>query len=349
MKRYITLALTACLALTGCGGTHATKTPKSAVSGTASISLTEDLYAMILPNEENAFDDREAAGFSEIMEKAGRGYVIERPKGGSAQEQRNLVRSLTDRGASCIAVAPKDANALADVLKEAMEAGIDVCSFDKAAAPGSRELHVNPAGAMEMAEIMVDAVYEISGGAGQWAILTASQVTDQQNGLTEAFKSVLKDKKYENLELLEIAYGSDVRRMMMDQTKSLIQTYPDLKVICCTSTAGLSAACEAAGTAETDVKLTGFGLPSEMKDYVADDGICPFFFLRNPLDTGKLTAYVSIALHSSQISGAKGESFIAEDLGEFKVTEAPDKGTEVIVGTPERIDEHNITDWTSDY
>ena len=350
MKRYFALAFALALVLAGCGrGKHAAKNQKTETSGTASIVLTEDLYAMILPNEENAFDDREAEGYAEIMEKAGRNYVIERPKGNSAQEQRNLVRSLKDQQVSCIAVAPKDADSLTDVLQEALEAGADVCSFDRPASPDARELHINPAGTREIAETLMDAVLDLTGGSGQWAVLTVSAVSDRQNGWAETMKSVMKDDKYKGLELLEIAYGNDVYQMSFDQSKALLQNYPDLRLICSTSPTGLLAACDAAESMESDVMITGLGLPSQMKGYIGKDRCCPYFFLRNPVDTGRLAAYVSIALHSSQITGELGESFIAEDLGEFLVTEAPDKGTEVIVGAPVKIDEVNLHEWTGTF
>ena len=333
--------------LTGCSGImHATKDKKTADSA-ASIVLTEERFAMILSNETSVYDDRVAEGFAEIMEKANRNYVIERPKESSVQEQQKLIRKLVNEHISGIAIAPNDADALAGELEEALENGIDVCSFDKPASPKTRNLHVNPAGNVQIASTLLDAVLDLAGGSGQWAILTASSTEERQNGWIASMRETMKDDAYKDLELLEIAYGNDVYQTSYDQTRALLLNYPDLRVILSTSTTGLLAACNAVADFETKsaVRLTGFGLPSEMDGLVGDDEICPYFFLRNPIDVGRLAAYVSIALREDVVTGAIGESFRADDMGEFTVTEAADSGTEVIVGSPYRFDERNIQSW----
>ena len=55
------------------------------------------------------------------------------------------------------------------------------------------------------------------------------------------------------------------------------------------------------------MKLTGLGLPSEMSEYIGDDDehSCPYMFLWNPEDVGKLSAYTSIALVKGDITGAE--------------------------------------------
>ncbi len=331
--------------LQGCGPKHAAKKTKSAASGTTTITLAEEKYALILPNEENAYDDLEAAGFSEIMEKANRNYVVERPRGSSTKEQRRLVQELIDEEVSCIAIAPNDAGALEDVLKSAMEKGISVCSFDRPSTPESRELFINATSNEKTAETMLDSVLELTGGSGQWAVLTSTAAADRHSGWTDSLREQMKKEAYAGLELLEIAYGNESVRMSYDQTKALLQNYPDLKVICCMTSVCLPAACRAVRDAGSDVRLTGFGLPSEMKEYTGDDAECPFFFLRNPHDVGMLTACVSVALHENQITGAMGESFRTQELGTFEVTKAADGGTEVVVGSPYRFSRDNIEYW----
>ncbi len=310
------------------------------------IDLGSEVYAMVFSGASGVYDDIEAAGFSEIMEKANREYRILKPGMNAAKDQRDMIRELTEEGVSCIAVAPYDADALEDVLKDAISRGIDVCSFERPATPASREMHINPSGNPEIAETLMDAVLDLTGGEGSWAILSASSTQDRQNGWIGMMKEVMKADRFSGLELLEIAYGNDSYQTSYDQTRALLSTYADLRAILCTTATGLQAACDAAAALEAQVRITGFGLPSAMKEKIGDDGSCPYFFMTNPEDVGRLTGYISVALHENQISGEAGESFRAGDMGTFTVTEAADKGTEVIAGTPFKLDSGNIDEWS---
>ncbi len=334
-------ACCASLLLSGCT-VHVTKN-KNASSGATDISIKEDVYALVLPNKESAYDDLIVKGYSDIMEMAGYEYIVERPADSSVMNQQQFVKSLIARDVSCIAIAPVDAEAMADLLKEAMEKGIDICSFDRPADPKSRELAISNLGTDDVAGTLMDAVLEITGGKGQWAILSSSSVSVNQNLWTERMRDVMKEEAYKDLELLEIAYGNDQFQTAYDQTKALIQNYPDLEVICVPTAGGIAAAAKAAADSGTDIKVTGFGLPSEMAEYVGN--VCPFFYLWNPVDLGNLTAYVSVALHQDKITGALNEKFKAGDLGEYEVTAAADGGTEVILEHPLRFDQENISKW----
>ena len=348
MKKRILLSwlLVSVSMLTGCSKIiHFTKSPKVTASNTAEILLNEERYALVLPSESDAYDDKVAEGYSEIMEIAGRDFVVERPEHSTTSSQQKIIEQLTDEHISCIAISPNDAEALTDELKAAMEQGIDVCTFDQPGNPEARELYINPSGCEETAETMLDAVLDLSGGAGQWAILSVSAVSDSQGGWIDSIKVRMNDEAYRDLDLLEIAYGNDMEQTSYDQTRALLMNYQDLRVICALSPTGLLAACRAVSDMGMNVKVTGFGLPSELEEYVGDGSVCPYFYLRNPIDTGRITAYVSVALHSSQISGAIDEGFIAGDLGDFSVTAAQDGGTEVIVGSPVKVDETNLGEW----
>ena len=136
-----------------------------------------------------------------------------------------------------------------------------------------------------------------------------------------------------------------------DQTAALLQKYPDLKVICAPTTVGIAAAAKVLQDNSSSCKLTGLGLPSEMSEYIGDDDAhsCPYMFLWNPEDVGRLGAYTSIALVNEEITGAAGDKFTAGDLGEYEVTEASDGGTEVILGSPFKFDPSNIDEWKDVY
>jgi len=99
---------------------------------------------------------------------------------------------------------------------------------------------------------------------------------------------------------------------------------------------------------QSDVKLTGLGLPSEMAPFI-EDGTCPWMYLWNPVDIGYLSGYTMDALVKGTITGDVGGSFNAGDLGEKKITEAADGGTEVMLGDPFKFDTENIAEWKEVY
>lgn len=341
-------ALTAVLALAGCGTRHVRKKAAADDGSTASIVLSEELFALVLPRHESSYDDDIVTGYETILELAGRNYKVYRPGAERpSADQLNIIRDLIAEHVSVIAVAPVDPGALEEELILAMNSGIDVCAFDRPASPSSRELYINPAGSDQTAATLLEAVSEITGGEGQWALISGNAVSDSQDGREASMRKAMKEPSYSGLELLEIAYGNDSYQTSYQQTKALLQNYPDIEVIVSTSDEGLRAAAAAVTDAESDVKVTGFGLPSDMEEYIVS-GVCPFFYLRDPQDTGKMTAYVSIALRDNMLTGAKGESFRAGD-GEYVITEAADKGTEVISGSPIRIDSGSIDKWIGHY
>ncbi len=350
-KRTIALFLTVLMAASlaiGCGSSKHTTKSKKADDEVPEVELTET-YALILSQSDNAYETKIEEGFIEVMETAGKSYTIDRPGQGTAEEQAKYVNKLISEKVSCIAVSPVDAEELAEPLQKALEAGIDVCAFDTPTTPDSRELFINQSGTEQISVTLMDAALDISGGIGDWAILSSQSSSSNESKWISAMRSTMKDEKYKDLNMVEIAYSDNQYQRAYDQTKSLLQNYPDLKTILVTDTDSIVAACEAVSDAESSVKVTGFGMPSKMSDYVGAAKVCPYFYLWNPIELGNLTAYVSIALRQEIITGELGEKFKAGEMGEFEVIESADTGTEIVVGYPYRFDEENIEEWKDQF
>lgn len=309
-------------------------------------------FAIITKAAGNPYNERQAAGFEEVMEAAGYNYVIKHPESATADAQITMINELIAQNVSTIAIAGNDSDALEPALTQAMDAGIKVLSFDSSVNSNSRMTHVNQAGVEIIGQTLMDAVADLAGGEGQWAILSATSQASNQNAWIDAMKTVMEGSDYAGLELVEVAYGDDEYQKSVDQTQALLSNYPDLKVICAPTTVGIMAAAKVLqdeGVADK-VKLTGLGLPSEMADYIGDDDAhsCPYMYLWNPIDVGRLTAYASIALVNDEITGALGETFTCE-MGDYEITDAGDGGTEIIVGPPFKFDPSNIDEWKGVY
>lgn len=350
-----------CSALSGCSTassadttttTAASAAPATEAKGseTADTTAAADngiagkTFAIVTKAAGNPYNEKEAQGFQEVIEAMGGTCIVKHPEQATADAQVSVIQSLISQGVDSIAIAGNDENALQAALEDAMAAGIKVSCLDAKVNADSRQVFVNQAGTQEIGLSLMEAIYDITGGEGQWAILSATSQATNQNAWIEAMKSIMTDEKYAKLELVEVAYGDDEPQKSTDQTQALLDKYPDLKVICAPTTVGINAGAKVLQDKKSTVKLTGLGLPSEMKEYIGDDGdhSCPYMYLWNPIDVGRLGAYTSIALVQGDITGAAGESFDAGTMGNYTIVEASDGGTEIILGAPFKFDASNI-------
>lgn len=309
------------------------------------------VLAVVPKSAGNPYNEKEVEGFTEVAEAAGYEVVVKYPEQATADAQQSVIQSLISQNVDAICIAANDENALQASLEDAKAAGIKVCCMDSKVNAASRLTFVNQAGTQQIGETLMEAVYDISGGEGKWAILSATSQATNQNAWIEAMKEVMKDEKYSKLELVEVAYGDDEPAKSTDQTLALLEKYSDLKVICAPTTVGINAAAKVLQDKNSSVKLTGLGLPSEMAEYIGDDDAhsCPYMYLWNPIDLGKLGAYTSIALVEEKITGAEGETFSAGDMGDYELVDAGDDGTEIILGPPYKFDPSNIEEWKEIY
>lgn len=320
---------------------------------TTCVAFAEEAqtYAIITKSAGNPYNEREASGFEEVIQAAGATAIVRHPAEITAEAQITLINELVTQGVDGIAVAANDENALETACKAAMAAGIKVVSLDSSVNAASRLTHINQAGINEVAQALVDAVYDLCEGAGDWAILSATSTATNQNAWIDAMKAILEGEMYAELNLVEVAYGDDEYQPSIDQTQALLSNYPELKLICAPTTVGIAAASKVITdeALEGKVIVTGLGLPSEMYEYiVGGEGACPYMFLWNPIDVGRVAAYALLEMVNGELTGAIGESFTAENGMTYTVTEGSN-GTEIIIGPPFEFNPENIEDWYTVY
>ena len=300
----------------------------------------------------NAFFEIAAKSFQETVEAEGGEVQVVYPETATADAQIKVLDNLISQDFDAICISANDVNALQAKLEEAMDEGIKVSSFDSAPNKDSREIFVNQAGTKEVAQALMDAVLDISGGEGQFAILSATSQSANQNAWIDAMKTIMEgDDKYSKLELVDVVYGDDEPQKSTDQTAALLQNYKDLKVICAPTTVGIAAAAKYLQDNGASCKLTGLGLPSEMQEYTGDDDAhsCPYFYLWDMEGLGKLSAYATMELVKGAITGAVDETFTAGDMGEFTITTADDEGTEIVLGAPLQFTPANVAAYAKLY
>ena len=309
-------------------------------------------HAFIFKNTGNPYGEKQMEGFAEGIEAQGHEAILRAPDQPTAEAQIQIIEQLIAQRVRSISITGNDFDALQPALTQARSQGITVLSADSAVNPASRQVHVNQADSEMIGRTLIQAAYDMAGGSGQIAILSATSQASNQNLWIEWMQRELAENasKYANLELVRIAYGDDLRDKSVSETEGLLASFPDLKVIIAPTTVGIAAA----GRVITDrgligeVFVTGLGLPSEMAEYI-ENGACPYMFLWNPIDVGYLTAYAATALAEGRITGAAGDSFTAGRLGNFEVVAAGDGGTEILLGAPFKFEPSNIDEWKTVY
>ena len=346
-RKLLALGLTAIIGATmmaGCGGGGGSTTSQSSDGSSASGT-----YAFVAKDVQNPYMQKVYDGFEKACKEIGAESLYKGPEAATPKKQIEIINQLVAQNVAGIAIAANDADALQPALTEAMDAGIKVISLDSAVNKDSRQTHIQQADPEKIGRGLIQAAYEMVDGNGGIAVLSATAQATNQNLWIEWMKKELEEnpEKYANTPLVKVAYGDDDPTKSTSETQALL-TDSSIKVIIAPTTVGMLAAGKALQDKQSDVKLTGLGLPSEMAPFI-EDGTCPWMYLWNPVDIGYLSGYTMDALVKGTITGDVGGSFNAGDLGEKKITEAADGGTEVMLGDPFKFDTENIAEWKEVY
>lgn len=348
-------ALAVSTLMTACSGAGASSAPAASGAAQGSSAAAQGgasgkKYAIVLRSTGNPYAEKEGEGFKQSVTKIGAEAIVKAPDQPTAEAQISMVEALIAQKVDGIAIASNDIDGLQPVLTKAMSKGIHVISLDSIVNKDSRETHVNQADTVAIGKTLVEAAFDMMGGKGDFAILSATSQAANQNAWIEEMKKALADSKYKDMKLVKIAYGDDLRDKSTTETEALLKSYPNLKCIVSPTTVGIAAASKVLVDKNlTDkIKITGLGLPSEMATYI-ESGVCPYMYLWNPSYVGSLAAYTLDSIVQGKITGKTGDKFNAGDLGEKTVTAAADGGTEVLLGDPFKFDKANIAEWKSVY
>ena len=316
------------------------------------LPLSGKKFAIVAKIEGNSYFETIIKGFSAVIESQGGIPVVKAPSQATADGQITIINSLISDRVDSIAIATNSKSATAPPLSRAMEQDIKVLSFDSAAEPSSRALHINQADAQQISRVLMDAAADITGGNGQIAIMSTTNQAHNQNTWIDGMRALLETGEYPGLMLIHIVYGEDDYQTTYEKTQYLIDNYPELSLIIAPTAAGIPAvaACITSNRLDHRLKVTGLGMPSQMAEFIGNDKVCPFMFLWDLEELGKLTAYVAIALVDGTITGAIGERLYAGEMGEYFVTADPFGGSEIVLQVElTRFDESNIDYWKQIY
>lgn len=268
-RKLLALGLTAIIGATmmaGCGGGGGSTTSQSSDGSSASGT-----YAFVAKDVQNPYMQKVYDGFEKACKEIGAEPLYKGPEAATPEKQIEIINQLVAQNVAGIAIATNDADALQPALTEAMDAGIKVISLDSAVNKDSRQTHIQQADPEKIGRGLIQAAYEMVDGNGGIAVLSATAQATNQNLWIEWMKKELEEnpEKYANTPLVKVAYGDDDPTKSTSETQALL-TDSSIKVIIAPTTVGMLAAGKVLQDKQSDVKLTGLGLPSEMAPFIED-------------------------------------------------------------------------------
>lgn len=322
MMKLTGLALAAGLAA-GLMGTTALAEPVTATPGQEVNAVLLPKFLGILPFDQANRGAQEAA--AELGSTGKLEFIGPTPEN-SAAGQIEMLTTATTQKQHVVMLSNNAGDQIAPAAEAAAAAGTRVVTWDSPIPNGAGEaFFVAQVDFGSIGTVMADMAFDLAGGAGEVAILSASPDASNQNAWIEAMKGTMAaDAKYKDLKLVDVVYGNDQSEESYNKALGLVDKYPDLKVIMAPTTVGIVAAAKAMqdeGLCEK-VKVSGLGLPAEMVSYSLN-GCAPQFALWSFVDLGYLTYQASYALATGAIKGEVGEEFTAGRMGTFKIEEDP--------------------------
>ena len=216
----------------------------------SALAADKKLTFVMVPKGVHPYYEPCFEGFKAAAEKYGITVEYQAPQHFDIALQVRVLEDLIARGVDGIAISALDDKPLVPVIKQAMDAGIKIITFD-APAPSSAQLcyigtnnkNAGYAGGKMIAELM--------GKKGDLAILqggiAAPNLNLRAEGVKEAIATEAPEVKIVTLEDTQGKFDETVNK-----TEAILQTYPDLKAIF-----GVSAEC--APGASTVVREQGKG------------------------------------------------------------------------------------------
>jgi len=323
-----------------------TPTP-SGSSSAGPAAMKEGLKITFLPKQLNNpyFDTSDNKGGKVAVEEFKGTYSETGPTQASPSAQVSYINTLSQQGTNVIVVSANDKDAICGALNEARQAGAKVVTFDSDTNPTCRDLFINQATAQGIAASQIKLISDAVGpDGGEIAILSATANATNQNAWIDMMeKELASNPDYKGIKLVDTVYGDDDATKSTNEANGLLQKHPDLKVIVAPTTVGILAAAQVVKQAGSAVKVTGLGLPNDMKSFVAD-GTTPEFGLWSVPDLGYLAYYVAAKLITGEIKGTPGETFTVPNLNDGKPYTIGDKSV-VILGPPFVFNKDNVNNF----
>jgi rhamnose transport system substrate-binding protein len=317
--------------LVGIGAVTVMTVGLTAGVGTAGPAKAQQNYKIyLLPkNLGNPYFNASHQGAKAAAKELGDTVTYNAPTEASGTKQVPFIDTAVRQGFRAIIVSAADANAVAPALKRAQSRGVKVITYDADTVPSARTVFVSLPDFKSIGEAQIEWLGSQINYRGEFAILSATAVAPNQNQWIKYMKAALKQPKYRNMKLVKVAYGNDNDTKSAQEAQALLQAYPNLRGIISPTTVGIAAAARVLSQAgKCNVRLTGLGLPSQMRRYVKS-GCVRKFGLWNVVDLGYVAVQTAHAVLEGDVTGKAGESYRAGKAGRRTVGK-----NGIVIGVP---------------
>lgn len=354
----------------------------AAVSAAGNTSDVSGSHVFMFKSVGNAFGVIMYEGFSSYMEQVGENCTEKSPAETTVAAQVQLIDEVITQGCKSISISTNGDTGFDEVFAKAQEKGVPIVSVDSSASADYRVTHNNQAstediGAMQvraavlqvlgvaydpedvtMEKTVEAALADYDGDEIRLGVLSAGIDTPVQNSWIAVMEQELQKDIYKGKVSPELnkKYGDDEATKSTTQAQAFLAEN-NVDAIISPTTVGIAAAGEVLTQAKSDIKLTGLGLPSEMKNYMpatADDDefsfVCPYMMLWDVSHLGASTAAIQMAVQNDGFDGAEGSTVDMEAWGEyeaetFTAEDNGDGGTGVLTGQPYVFYKDNMAEW----
>lgn len=354
----------------------------AAVSAAGDTSDVSGSHVFMFKSVGNAFGVIMYEGFSSYMEQVGENCTEKSPAETTVAAQVQLIDEAITQGCKSISISTNGDTGFDEVFAKAQEKGVPIVSVDSSASADYRVTHNNQAstediGAMQvraavlqvlgvaydpedatMEKTVEAALADYDGDEIRLGVLSAGIDTPVQNSWIAVMEQELQKDIYKGKVSPELnkKYGDDEATKSTTQAQAFLAEN-NVDAIISPTTVGIAAAGEVLTQAKSDIKLTGLGLPSEMKNYMpatADDDefsfVCPYMMLWDVSHLGASTAAIQMAVQNDGFDGSEGSTVDMEAWGEydaetFTAEDNGDGGTGVLTGQPYVFYKDNMAEW----
>lgn len=307
-----------------------------ALSATGAIAEDIDIV-FVGKNTGNPYFDSLTQGFVDACDVIACNFEFVAPATAEATSQIPFLEAQIQRGVDVIAISPNSPDALNQVFDAAREKGILVLTVngDITGNESHRDATILPTDFTKVGADQIEMVGSLIGYEGEIAILSATTEAPDQNFWIEGMnETIVSDPKYANMTLVATVYGDDQPEKSTTEMEALLANYPDLKGVIAPTTVGIAAGAQVVqsrGIAD-QVKVTGLGLPSEMREFVKD-GTVEGFQLWSPYNEGWLAAHFSVGLKNGTMTNEVGATFEVPNLGTITINEGNSINTQSALTT----------------
>ncbi|PFP24440.1 autoinducer 2 ABC transporter substrate-binding protein [Bacillus sp. AFS073361] len=285
---------------------------------------------------DSSYYDAAEKGAKEAAEHLGINLIFTGVKVDDVSKQSEVIEQLIDKKVDVIAVSATDPFKLLPVLNKARKKGIKVITWDSDTDSTGRDFYVNVVRPDTLGTTLMNNLAARLNEKGEYAIITNSYSSSNTTKWIKWMK-IQQEKYYSKLKLDSIMVNDNSYDISYQNTKLLLEKYPNLSAIVSVSPLATPAITKAVMEANRmDVEVLGLSLPNDMRKYIMAGDI-EDIILWSPKKLGYLTVALAENLLNGQFPTDKQE---IPNIGSIRVED-----NEIIMGEPILFTKENINQY----